>query len=451
MQSLDQFQAERQLEQFSELLAGGRLKPVSRMLNALHPGEIAHLLESTPPGKRKLVWSLVDPDIAGEVLVELGDEVRSSLIEGMNPKELIVAAEGMETDDLADLIQDLPETVTSEILKLMDHQDRKRLEAVLAFEEDTAGGLMNTDTVTVRADVTVEVVLRYLRLRGHLPRHTNHLIVVDRYERYQGVLRMEVLVTADVDLLVATVMQQDIPAISADIPATEVAKIFAKRDLISAAVVDDKGRLLGRITVDDVVDIFRDEAEHNLMSRGGLNEEDDIFSPVLNSSKRRAVWLGVNLLTAFLASWVIGQFQETLEKVVALAVLMPIVASMGGVAGTQTLTLVIRGIALDQVGKKNINWLLFKEISVGFINGLFWAAIVAAITILWFGSVQIGGIIAAAMVVNLFFAALAGVLIPMVMRSLAIDPALAGGVVLTTVTDVIGFVTFLGLATLILQ
>jgi magnesium transporter len=448
MEKLEQNQSKHHRNRISELLKSGRLYPVRRMLNALHPGEIAHLLESMPPTERKLIWGLIDQDIGGEVLVELGDEVQAGLIGDMQAHELAATAEGMEIDDLADLIQNLPGKLTSEILRLMNAQDRQRLEAVLAYEEDTAGGLMDTNVATVRADVTLDVVLRYLQQRGELPRHTDSLIIVDRNEGYQGVLSLEQLVTADANKTVAEIMDRNISAIPDDMPAAEVAKTFEYRDLVSAPVINTHGKLIGRITVDDVVDVIREEAERNLLSHAGLNEEDDMFSSVLHSTHRRALWLGVNLITAFLASWVIGQFQATLEQVVALAVLMPIVASMGGVAGTQTLTLVIRGLALDQVSKKNARWLLFKEISVGFINGLLWAAIVAVVSIYWFKSIQIGGIIAAAMVINLICAAAAGVLVPLVLRNLSIDPALAGGVVLTTITDVVGFLTFLGLATL---
>jgi len=451
MEKLEQNPSEQYHSRISELLESGRLYPVRKMLNALHPGEIAHLLESMRPAERKLVWSLIDQDIGGEVLVELGDEVQAGLIDDMQPHELAAAAEGMEIDDLADLIQNLPETLTSEILRLMSFQDRQRLEAVLGYEEDTAGGLMDTNAATVRADVTLDVVLRYLQQRGELPQHTDSLIVVNRNEDYQGILPLERLVTSATDRTVAEVMSSNVSAIPDDMSASEVAKTFEHRDLVSAPVINPTGRLVGRITVDDVVDIIREEAERNLLSHAGLNEEDDIFSSVLHSTNRRALWLGVNLMTAFLAAWVIGRFQATLEQVVALAVLMPIVASMGGVAGTQTLTLVIRGLALDQISHKNARWLLIKEISVGFINGLLWAAVVAIVVILWFNSFQIGGIIAAAMVINLICAAAAGVIIPLILRNLSIDPALAGGVVLTTITDVVGFLTFLGLATIVLR
>ncbi len=450
METTLQHQPDTQRQQLTDLLRSGRLQPIRRMLNALHPAEIAHLLESLPPTERRLIWSMVEAETRGEVLVLLGQAVMADLTDEMEVEDFVTAAEHMDTDDLADLLQDLPDRITQQILRSMDQQDRERLESVLAYGEDTAGGLMNTDTVTVRGDVTLEVVFRYLRLRGELPPHTDSLFVVNRYEKLLGTLPLSTLVTSDSDKMVAEVMPPDIISIKVDTPAAEVAQLFEIHDLMTAPVVDNDGKLLGRITVDDVVDIIRDEAEHNLLSHAGLNEEDDVFAPVWKSTKRRALWLGINLLTALLAAWVIGNFQATLEKVVALAVLMPIVASMGGIAGTQTLTLMIRGLALDQIGSQNTSWLLFKEISVGLLNGLIWSAVVAGITIFWFGNWQIGGIIAAALVINLVCAALAGVIIPLVLEKLHIDPALAGGVVLTTVTDVIGFLTFLGLATLLL-
>lgn len=450
MESTQRRTNEAHIEAVGDLLKGGQLQPVKRMLNALTPREISHLLESLPREERRLVWGLVDPEISGEVLVDLADDVRKSLLDGIQAHEIAAHAEGLDTDDLADLIQELPEQITSQILQLMDHQDRKRVETVLAYDKDTAGGLMNTDTVTVRGDVTIDVVLRYLRLRGELPSHTDALIVVNRDDRYLGMLPLTSIVSADIDRTVAelTIPQ---PSISVSTPAKEVAKTFEKFNLVSSAVVDQKGRLLGRVTVDDVVDLIREEAEHNLLVHAGLNEEDDIFAPVWSSSARRAVWLGVNLLTAFLAAWVIARFQVTLEKVVALAVLMPIVASMGGIAGTQTLTLVIRGLALGRLQKQNTRWLLFKEIAVGLVNGLIWATVVAAITVLWFHNLKIGVIIAAALIINLLMAAFSGVAIPLILKKMSIDPALAGGVILTTVTDVVGFLTFLGLASIVFR
>ncbi|OBS09120.1 magnesium transporter [Acidihalobacter prosperus] len=438
------------LELISATLQTGTMQQARRMLNALHPAEIAHLLESMPPAQRELVWELVDPEYDGEVLLHLGDEVRQSLIQGMDADELVQAAHSLDVDDLADLIQDLPAAVLQETLEGMDKQRRSRLEAVLSYPEDSAGGLMDTDTVTVRADVTLDVVLRYLRLRGALPDLTDKLIVVNRYDKYLGLLGLSELLTQDPEHTVAEVMDTSSSAIEAATPAHEVAKIFQDRDLISAPVINESGVLLGRITIDDVVDVIREQADHSVMGRAGLSEDEDIFAPVILSSRRRAVWLGINLATAFLASWVIGLFEGTIERSVALAVLMPIVASMGGIAGSQTLTLVVRGLALDQVNRGNLRWIFSKEIAVGAINGLLWALVVALIALIWFDSLRIGGIIALAMIINLFAAAVVGVTLPPLLRRFGVDPAIAGSVILTTFTDVIGYASFLGLATVVL-
>ena len=446
--------ADNQEKPIDRIIAGletSNTQAINSVLATLPDGEIAHLLESLPPNERNTVWSLIDAESAGSILVDLGDEVRNRLVEQMDAKDILLATSSLETDDLADFFQNLPGEVTEQVLQLMDQNDLERLQSVLHYEEESAGGLMNTDTVTVRMNVTVDVVLRYLRQRGQLPEHTDSLFVVDRNERYIGLLPLSVLLTSPITNAVKDIVDRDAVAINVDLPSNEVAHLFEARHLDSAAVTDAEGTLLGRITVDDVVDVIRDEADKNLLSHAGLNEEDDVFAPVLASTKRRALWLGLNLATAFLASWVIGNFQDTLEKVVALAVLMPIVASMGGIAGTQTMTLVIRGFALGQISTANSKWLLLKEISVGFFNGMIWALVVATVTIIWFKDLRLGAIIATAMAINLLIAALSGVLIPLFLRKLRIDPALAGGVVLTTVTDVTGFLVFLGLATIVLR
>jgi magnesium transporter len=430
-------------------LGQGTLRAAHRMVNSLHPAEIALLLESLPPAQRKLVWDFVDPDLEGEVLLELSDNVRQALIEGMGAEELVAAAEGLEVDDLADLVGDLPEAVTRQILKSMDQQDRERLHAVLAFADDTAGGLMNTDTVSVRPDVSVEVVLRYLRMRDELPARTDSLFVVDRHDRYLGVLSLTRLLTEDPERLVGEILEEG-TRIAPETPAHEVARLFQDRDLVSAAVVGSDGRLLGRVTVDDVVDVIREEAEHSVMSMAGLADEEDVFAGVIPSTRRRLLWLGINLITAFIAAAVVARFESTIEKVAALAALMPIVASMGGIAGTQTVTLIIRGLALGQVQWSNARWLLFKEIAVGGLNGILWALVVGVVTIAWFGTWKIAAIIGAAMLVNLLAAAAVGVIVPLVLRRMKVDPALSAGVILTTFTDVIGFATLLGLGALFL-
>lgn len=439
-----------QLQALSDALETGTMQHARRMLNELSPAEIGHLLESLPHTERLIIWDLVDPDKDGEVLLEVGDEVRTTLIRDMSLQDLVNAAEGMDVDDLADFIQSLPDRVTTQVLTSLDAQRRELLESVLSYPEDSAGGMMNTDTITVRTQVTLDVVLRYLRILGKLPDNTDSLIVTTRKNTYVGILPLSTLLTSSLDLTVGEVMNRDIEVVNANMMDVEVAKIFQSHDLVSAPVVDDNLKLLGRITVDDVVDVIRDEAEHSVLSMAGLNEEEDLFAPVVPSASRRAIWLGFNLLTAFMASWVVSNFEATLEKVVAVAVLMNVVASMGGIAGTQTLTLVIRGIALGQVSRSNQRWLLMKEIIVGLLNGIGWALVIALIAVFWFDDIQIGMVIAAATVINLVAAAFSGVMLPLVMRKMKIDPALAGSVVLTTVTDIVGLFAFLGLATVFL-
>ena len=433
------------LAKLRERLASGRMRGAQVLVSSLHPSELAHLLESLPLEERAVVWEMVDEELGGDVLVEVSEEVRDGLIENMQPEELIAAIEGMEVDDLADLVADLPETLTREVLKSMDYQDRERLAQVLAFDEDSAGGLMNIDIVTVRPDVTVEVVLRYLRARGEIPDGTDSIFVVNRQNEYQGALLLSRLLTLDPESLVRDAMSADIKPIRADASSEQVVWEFETRDLLSAPVVDDEGRVLGRITVDDVVDVIRDEAEHSLMGAAGLDEEDDMFAPAARSARRRALWLGINLATAFVAASVVDLFQSTLDQIVLLAVLMPVVPSMGGIAGTQSLTIMTRAIALNQIDKANARGVLRKELIVGVLNGVLWATVVAAIAYLWFGDPRIGFVIGAAMTINLIVAAGAGFLIPISLRRLGIDPALAGGVVLTTITDVVGYMSFLGL------
>ncbi len=441
--------AERQVDDLAWALDSGALIHARKLLHALHPGEVAHLFESMPSEQREMLWSLVNPEDEGDILANLNEDVLAQVTRQMNTAELLEATKGMAADDLADIVQDLPATVGAELLRGMSHQDRHRIASVLAYPEDSAGGIMNTDTVTVRADVDLDVVLRYLRVYGNIPDHTDNLIVVDRYDHYLGLLPLKILLSSDPDLTVAEVMNHDAEGIPVDASDDQVAKLFEDRDLISAPVTDPTGRLLGRITIDDVVDVIREQADHSLMSMAGLTEDHDMFGPVFNSTRRRAVWLGVNLMTAFLASWVIGIFEDTIEKVVALAILMPIVASMGGVAGSQTLTLVIRGMAVGQLAKANTRALLIKETAIGFLNGMMWAIVVAAVAVFWFDDIMIGYIIAAAMLINLVAGALGGVLLPLLLRKVNVDPALAGGVLLTTITDVVGFLSFLGLATLV--
>jgi magnesium transporter len=431
-------------------LVEDRIEDVRTILAELHPADIGNYLESLPPTHRHALWALVSSDITGEVLLEVAEGVRDDLISTMDDAHLVAAARTMDIDDIADLLPDLSDEVIASILFAMDQQDRQRLGAVMSYPEDTAGGLMNVDTVTVRENLSLEVVARYLRRRGELPEHTNRLFVVDRSDRLIGELSLSALLTADSQLRVSQVMKRDITKFQALTPDKEVAAAFERYNLITAPVVDERDRLLGRITVDDVVDVIREEADRTVMARAGLSEEEDMFAPVARSTKNRALWLGVNLLTAFLASWVIGLFEETIVQVVALAVLMPIVASMGGNAGTQTLTIVIRGIAMGQITGVNAMRVLTKELAVGLLNGLIWAVVVGAAAYYAYQSPMLGFVMGAAMVINLLAGALAGVLLPLLIRKVGVDPALAGTVVLTTVTDVVGFFSFLGLASLFL-
>lgn len=419
-------------------------------LTELHPSEIADLLEALPPRERASLWELIGSELEGEVLSHAQDGVRTTLLEQMQPHEVAAATENLQTDDATDIIQDLPEDIVDDVLDAMDDANRARLEQALSYPEDTAGGLMDHHFLTVYDDLTLDVVIRYLRMKGEMPDKADSLVVIDRENRYKGLLLLTQILTGKADANVSDVLNTDIRALQTDMPANEVAKIFEQRDLISVAVVDENDAPVGMIMVDDIIDVIREQGEQSLMSMAGLDQDDDMFAPIVVSARRRALWLGINLATAFLAAWVIGRFSATIEQLVALAVLMPIVASMGGIAGSQTLTIVIRGLAIGQLGKANSRALLWKELAVGLLNGVLWAAIVGLIAGLWFQSDSLGLVIATALIVNLIFAALFGALIPIWLKKMNIDPALAGGVILTTVTDVIGFLAFLGLATLFL-
>ncbi len=439
-----------QSDSLHKALDSGTTAQVRDLVRDLHPAEIADLLEALPPAQRKIVWELIDTEEQGEVLVALNEEVRATLIQDMGSDELVAAAAGLELDDLADLFTELPEAVNREVLNTLEQDDRRRLEAILSYDEDSAGGLMDPDTLTVRQDVTIAVVFRYLRMRGEIPDGTDAIFVVSHQGKYEGCLLITAMLTAEPEQKVSSVMDAESRAIDANTPAAEVALIFETHDLVSAAVVDQTGLLLGRITVDDVVDVIRHEADHSVLSMAGLDEDDDMFAPVFVSAKRRSVWLGVNLATAFAAAGVASLFEATLDRVVMLAILMPVVPSMGGIAGSQTLILITRGIALGQIESSNARWLLNKEFGVGLLNGLTWACVVAVITMWWFQTWRIALVIAIALAVNLVCAAVAGFTIPLTLKKLKIDPALAGGVVLTTITDVVGLAAFLGFGALLL-
>lgn len=423
---------------------------VREVVEELHPADIGDLLESIPPDNRYRVLAEIPRFLIGETLMELPDSIRADLVSEMAQADLVAAAQTLDTDDIADLIPDLPDEVIAQILLELDKQDRERLDAVLSFPEDTAGGLMNVDTVTVRENLSLEVVLRYLRGRGELPDDTNKLFVVDRKDHLIGNLYISKLLTTDPKQRVGSVMDREPVKFDALTIDNEVAAAFERYNLISAPVVDEDNRLLGRVTVDDVVDVIREEADHSVMAPAGLSEEEDIFAPVARSSRNRALWLGVNLITAVVASIVIGFFEDTIQKIVALAVLMPIVASMGGNAGTQTVVLVVRGLALGTITHGNARQVLLKEMLVSVVNSLLWALVVAMVAVVWYRDPMLGVVIALAMVINLMMAALSGVIIPIMFRRIGIDPALASGVMLTAITDVVGFLSFLGLAALLL-
>jgi len=426
------------------------LNQVRHTLNNLSPPDIAHQLEIAPPKYRHILWELVDPDVSGEVLQDLSDEIQLEFLEKMDGAEVASITEGLNVDDIVDILQQLPDRVIPEVLKAMSAQDRLRVETILTYDEDTAGGLMDTEVVTVRPDISVDVVLRYLRRFEEIPDTTDNLFVVSRSDIFMGNLSIGKLLTSSPATTVREVMNSEVQAIDVNLTDSEVAHRFQRYDLVSAPVIDEHGRLLGRITIDDVVDVIVEDADHSLLAMAGLSDTEDTFSSVVRTAPRRAIWLGVNLITAILASLAISQFEATLDKLVTLAILMPIVASMGGVAGSQTLTVVIRGMALGQVEQSNLNWLMSKEFAVGVLNGILYAVIVGCLVSIWFNDWDMGIIIGLAMAINLMAAALAGTILPVLLRSLKIDPALAGSVILTTITDVVGFVSFLGLAAVFL-
>ena len=440
----------RHLDSLSEALDSGVQSQVKKLLNSLNGAEIGDLLESLPQTRRQIVWNLVKVDLDADVLVEVNDEVRAGLIRDTEPDDLVQAVGDLDIDDLADILNDLPDAVITEVLRAMDRQDRERLKKVMSYPEDSAGGLMNPDVVTVRRDVSLDVVLRYLRLRGELPEVFDQLFVVNRSGKYLGLLKLSDVLTSEPSSLVEELMETSTEAIPVTMSASQVALEFEHDDLVSAPVIDQNGYLLGSITIDDVVDVIREEGEHMVLTAAGLDEEYDMFAPVLHSARRRWVWLGVNLVTAFMAAIVLFAFQPTLDELVELAVLFPVVMSMGGIAGTQTLTLMIRGMATGQVSARNSLAILRKELAVGVLNGILFSLVIAAIAYLWYGNVQLGLVMAIAIIANLVAGALAGALIPVFLKRMSIDPALAGGVVLTTVTDVIGIIAFVGLASYLL-
>ncbi|MFT5234996.1 MAG: magnesium transporter [Shewanella sp.] len=447
---LDNALTDQRLDQLTQALSSGMFVHVRNMLHDMAASDIAFILESSPPRTRQVLWQLIDQDQTGEILDELGEELKDNLIKQMSPERVAKAAARMDTDDLAYILRSLPDSVFKQVLHSMSSQDRVRVEQALSYPDDTAGSIMNTDTVTLRPDVNIDVILRYLRIRGELPEATDTLYVVDKHDRLLGGVELADLLTCDPSSSIRKIMDAKLEGIPVGMSDNEVAQLFERHDWISAPVIGDDNQLLGRITIDDVVDVIRENAEHSMMGMAGMDDESDTFGPVLKSTLQRSLWLTINLFAALLAASVSNMFEGTIEQFATIAILMTIVPSMGGVAGNQTLALVIRGLALGQIGKSNSRWLIGKELAIGFLNGILWSILVFLAIWLWKDDVALGGLIAGAMLINMTVAGFAGACIPLLLKKMKIDPALAGGMVLTTVTDIIGLFAFLGLATLYL-
>ena len=424
------------------------INQIKRILSGMHPSEVAHSLESLPPKERKFLWSLIETQDEGEIIAELHDEIQQELISEISPEELVTIISALELDKIVDILQALPEKKTENILSAMSQRDRQRIKEVLEYPEDSAGGLMNTDIISVRPKHNLEVVMRYLRAQRELPKNTDQIFVVSRENKYLGSLPVSSILVSDPSLNVRELMETEMQPLEASLDDKDVSRLFEQNDWVSAPVVDDKSKLIGRITIDDVVDVIMEDADQNFLGMAGVAE--DTFAAPGRAARSRILWLSINLLTAFIASMTISLFQTTLDKIVYLAILMPIVASMGGVAGTQTLTIMIRGLTLQQINKSNLKWLYKREVAVSILNGVFLSIMVGAVTYFWFGDAVIASLICVAMVVNLISSAIAGIFIPLILRKFNQDPAIAGSVVVTTVTDVIGFFSFLSLATFFL-
>jgi magnesium transporter len=433
-----------------DLVHRQNLAELQRKLDELHPADIAHILEALPLDDRLTVWQLVKAERDGDILLEVSDAVRESLIADMDVHELLAAAKEMDADELADLAPELPRDVIHELMESLDAQQRERVRSVLSYEEDQVGALMDFEMVTIRDDVALEVVLRYLRRLKELPGHTDKLFVVDYDGILKGVLPIKRLLVNDPEKEVAEVMATDPVSFHPDEDAYDAAQAFERYDLVSAPVVDKNGKLIGRLTIDEMVDLIREESENEVLNMAGLREEEDIFASVWKSVGNRWAWLAVNLITAFIASRVIGLFEGSIEKLVALAALMPIVAGIGGNSGNQTITMIVRAMALDQVGTGNTSRLLRKELGVALINGLVWGGVIGLVAYYLYGSWSLGAVMTGAMTLNLLLAALMGVLIPMTLTRMGRDPAMGSSVMITAMTDSGGFFIFLGLATLFL-
>lgn len=423
---------------------------LQRKLDSLHPADIAYILESLPLDERLAVWDLVKADRDGEILLEVSEPVRETLIAYMERAELVAAAETLDTDELADLAPDLPDDVMQDVFQALPMEEREQLRAAMSYAEDSVGALMDFEAVTIREDVTLEVVLRYLRRLDELPDHTDQVFVVDRREHLKGVLPINLLLVKDPDVRVSDIMKTDMLALTPDDKAAEAAQAFERYDLVTAPVINDAGKLVGRVSVDAVLDYIREQAESERLNLGGLREEEDIFSSVWSSARNRWTWLAVNLVTAFVASRVISVFEGTIERLVALAALMPIVAGIGGNSGNQTITMIVRSLALGQISPSNARALLLKEISIAVLNGVVWGGIIGVMAMFLYHSISLGLVMTAAMTLNLLVAALFGVFIPMLMVKLGRDPAVGSSVLITAITDSGGFFIFLGLASLVL-
>ena len=424
------------------------INQIKRILSGMHPSDVAHSLESLPPKERKFLWSLIDTKDEGEIIAELHDEIQQELISEISSEELITIISDLELDEIVDILQALPEQKTENILSAMSQRDRQRIKEVLEYPEDSAGGLMNTDIISVRPKHSLEVVMRYLRVQRELPKNTDQIFVVSRKNQYLGSLPISLILVSDPGLNVRELMETEVQPLEASLNDKDVSRLFEQNDWVSAPVVDDQSKLIGRITIDDVVDVIMEDADQNFLGMAGVAE--DTFAAPARAARSRILWLSINLLTAFIASMTISLFQTTIDKIVYLAILMPIVASMGGVAGTQTLTIMIRGLTLQQINKSNLRWLYKRELAVSIVNGILLSIMVGAITFIWFRDGILATLICVAMVVNLISSAFAGIFIPIILRKFNQDPAIAGSVVVTTVTDVIGFFSFLGLATFFL-
>ena len=427
-----------------EELLKGEFKNLKKMFNGIPPYDIAILLESSSPNNRAIIWQLIDEAIEGEILSNLSEEVREMILTFMDPSEVANVIKNLQPDQIADILQDLPETVIAEVLDAMTDQNRQLVKKVLVYPENTAGGLMNTDLILVRPNHTLEVVLKYLRLKKALPNSTDNLFVVSKTNKFRGVLPISKILTSSPDTLVKDLMQDEMDSINVDTDSLEVIRVFEKNDLISAPVTDNENNLIGRITFDDVIDEIKSEADESLRQISGI--DSDTFEKTSTAIKKRGFWLGTNLITALIAASVINIFKETLEEVIFLAVLMPIIASMGGVAATQTLTITVRGLALGQIVKANYKYIFNRELIVGITNGFLWAIVLSLIACLWFQDWMLIWVISLSMIINLLAGILSGMGIPILLRSLKMDPAVAGSVIVTTVTDVVGFFSFLGFA-----